>query len=298
MPTPGQRCLRGVAAFIAVLAGAAGCLELVPLTRGAPSDAGVAADASPVLDAGVVVDPDGGPGADAGLDAGATCARAEDCGGGLVCGDGGVCTLCTSSAHCPPGEGCSFGRCVPDLCLRDNGGCSPNAHCRPDAWGLAACTCLAGFIGDGVVCLDVDECRSPDSGCGLNATCTNTPGSRSCACNTGYSGDGGVCSEVQMRAACATMTSVYGVWQFAVTLGMASRRYDYVIDYRDMPSSYAPAADSGRGSNTTGSFVVVFPVSQTVPPHTVIQLSASLTVDGGTLRGDAPGDAGCSATLR
>jgi hypothetical protein len=40
---------------------------------------------------------------------------------------------------------------------------------------------------------DVNECGYNNGGCSVNATCTNTPGSRTCACNPGYSGDGFTC---------------------------------------------------------------------------------------------------------
>ncbi len=41
--------------------------------------------------------------------------------------------------------------------------------------------------------IDVDECGYNNGGCSVNATCTNTPGSRTCACNPGYTGDGITC---------------------------------------------------------------------------------------------------------
>jgi hypothetical protein len=44
------------------------------------------------------------------------------------------------------------------------------------------------------VVTDVDECGYNNGGCSVNATCTNTPGSRTCACNPGYSGDGITCT--------------------------------------------------------------------------------------------------------
>ncbi|MBI5544491.1 MAG: hypothetical protein HY901_11410, partial [Deltaproteobacteria bacterium] len=38
-------------------------------------------------------------------------------------------------------------------------------------------------------------------GCASNATCANTPGSRSCTCNSGYAGDGISCNDINE---CAT----------------------------------------------------------------------------------------------
>ena len=38
--------------------------------------------------------------------------------------------------------------------------------------------------------MDIDECLTDNGGCHADATCTNSPGSRSCKCNPGYEGDG------------------------------------------------------------------------------------------------------------
>lgn len=40
-----------------------------------------------------------------------------------------------------------------DPCATDNGGCSTNANCTKTSPGERSCTCKAGYIGDGVMCL-------------------------------------------------------------------------------------------------------------------------------------------------
>ena len=51
---------------------------------------------------------------------------------------------------------------------------------------------MPGFSGDGVTCVDINECNDPtfSSMCSVNATCNNTFGSWNCSCNTGYRGTG------------------------------------------------------------------------------------------------------------
>ena len=48
--------------------------------------------------------------------------------------------------------------------------------------------CFFSFI------LDIDECATNTHNCGVNAVCTNTPGSHNCTCKPGYAGDGKKCS--------------------------------------------------------------------------------------------------------
>ena len=77
----------------------------------------------------------------------------------------------------------------------NNAGCHADASCFANADG-ANCVCHSGFAGDGLDCLDVDECIEGLADCDENATCTNTPGSFECACNQGYSGDGQTCTDI------------------------------------------------------------------------------------------------------
>ncbi|MBL8939151.1 MAG: hypothetical protein JNM69_31600, partial [Archangium sp.] len=42
----------------------------------------------------------------------------------------------------------------------------------------------------------MNECLTGNGGCDANATCSNTPGSRTCACNSGFTGNGTTCADV------------------------------------------------------------------------------------------------------
>ncbi|HRI71929.1 MAG TPA: EGF domain-containing protein, partial [Polyangium sp.] len=96
----------------------------------------------------------------------------EECNPG-VCNGSGVCNVptCTSSTEC-----------------------GSNATCTN-----SACVCDMGYTGDGYNCTDINECSTNNGGCDVNATCTNTPGSRTCACNMGYMGDGITCTPNPLR---------------------------------------------------------------------------------------------------
>ena len=69
--------------------------------------------------------------------------------------------------------------------------CDANASCE-----ASGCVCNPGFSGDGATCEDVDECATNNGSCDANATCTNTPGSRTCTCDTNFAGDGESCREI------------------------------------------------------------------------------------------------------
>uniref|UniRef100_A0A672GCI0 Nidogen 1b n=1 Tax=Salarias fasciatus TaxID=181472 RepID=A0A672GCI0_SALFA len=82
-------------------------------------------------------------------------------------------------------------------CFTGHHGCDISAVCRPGDGQQFSCECTAGFTGDGRQCQDVDECQDPVQVCGLNAVCTNHPGTFRCECSTGFvfASDGKTCIE-------------------------------------------------------------------------------------------------------
>ena len=62
--------------------------------------------------------------------------------------------------------------------------CSINANCT-DTQGSYECDCHIGYSGDGVDCVDIDECTDGIDDCDDEATCTNNDGSYECDCNDG-----------------------------------------------------------------------------------------------------------------
>ncbi|CAL8367216.1 unnamed protein product [Gadus morhua 'NCC'] len=74
------------------------------------------------------------------------------------------------------------------------------AQCSYTGGSAFICSCLPGYIGDGRVCQDSDECR-PGS-CHQDAVCYNTQGSFTCQCRPGYYGDGFQCAPERTKTQC------------------------------------------------------------------------------------------------
>ncbi|CAH1793372.1 unnamed protein product, partial [Owenia fusiformis] len=73
--------------------------------------------------------------------------------------------------------------------------CALNAECT-NVDGSFGCSCMPGYSGDGIICVDIDECATGHHNCDDKANCKNTIGSFICACIDGYEGDGFTCSDI------------------------------------------------------------------------------------------------------
>ncbi|KAF6272526.1 uromodulin [Rhinolophus ferrumequinum] len=64
--------------------------------------------------------------------------------------------------------------------------CHSNATCM-EAGAATTCSCKEGFTGDGLECVDLDECANPEAhNCSGDSRCVNMPGSYVCACAQGF----------------------------------------------------------------------------------------------------------------
>ncbi|KAM5199153.1 uromodulin [Hipposideros larvatus] len=64
--------------------------------------------------------------------------------------------------------------------------CHSNATCMEEG-ALTTCSCHEGFTGDGLDCVDLDECANPEAhNCSSDSSCVNIPGSYVCACAQGF----------------------------------------------------------------------------------------------------------------
>ena len=65
-----------------------------------------------------------------------------------------------------------------------------------DTVGSFECDCKDGYSGNGLKCVDINECITGDHSCDAHAVCNNTDGGFSCECDTGYAGDGFSCQNI------------------------------------------------------------------------------------------------------
>ncbi len=98
------------------------------------------------------------------------------------------------------GDGRSSGTGCTDLneCVLGTDNCNVNATCTNT---VGSCTCACNgpqWVGDGVTCVDYDECMDPlyTSMCDANASCNNLVPGFECVCNSGYRGTGFACTEI------------------------------------------------------------------------------------------------------
>nr|XP_060635073.1 pro-epidermal growth factor [Anolis sagrei ordinatus] len=83
-------------------------------------------------------------------------------------------------------------------------GCDINAQCISNEGG-ATCQCQMGFVTEGQLCYDLDECASSVDQCNQSLSmCINTEGSYFCECLVGYTEDGLHCPESAIPATTAS----------------------------------------------------------------------------------------------
>lgn len=118
----------------------------------------------------------------------------------------GLCVVTCGEGSCEGEFSCSQGLCIPDdFCAADGvtgPGCKTCERCADVATcteiiggageTVFQCMCPPGYRGDGVTCLDINECDNVNL-CDANATCVNREGGYDCLCNQGFMGDGVTC---------------------------------------------------------------------------------------------------------
>ncbi|CAB3401851.1 unnamed protein product [Caenorhabditis bovis] len=81
---------------------------------------------------------------------------------------------------------------VSGLC-KDNNDCSKHADCIDIQPNSHLCVCTPGFIGDGKICDDIDECSLNGMCDDENSKCENTMGAFKCVCKPGFEKSDNVC---------------------------------------------------------------------------------------------------------
>ncbi|XP_056442683.1 nidogen-1-like [Gadus chalcogrammus] len=136
---------------------------------------------------------------------GRTCYDVDECRAAPpVCGRDSVCTNQQGSFRCDCPDGflpgdhntCIREELPVDHCQTGRHDCDviERATCHFTGGSAYLCSCLPGYLGDGRVCEDVDECQQ--GRCHADAVCFNTQGSYICQCRPDFQGDGFHCSPV------------------------------------------------------------------------------------------------------
>ncbi|XP_069464522.1 uncharacterized protein [Ambystoma mexicanum] len=92
--------------------------------------------------------------------------------------------------------GCLASAADVSFCKNKGQLCSENADCLGTSDGNYFCVCQSGYSGDGIQCLDIDECKTGLHRCHKEGNCINTLGSYTCLCKPGYTGDGLTCADI------------------------------------------------------------------------------------------------------
>nr|XP_055034923.1 pro-epidermal growth factor [Misgurnus anguillicaudatus] len=133
--------------------------------------------------------------------------------------------------------------------------CNVNTQCTLEE-GRAVCQCVRGFIADGELCVDIDECAEGLVECSSShSQCVNTAGGYFCRCKTGFSGDGHQCMEEVKGASSWPSTSspldVTSQWQHNNSVQSCPSTHDSYCLYEGV-CFYLPELESFACSCASG----------------------------------------------
>ncbi len=159
---------------------------------------------SDTIQIGDQIGSDSGPGGDAttGDTASGKCETAADCPPSSPhCAESGLCFACLTAGHCPEGQVCDGGACIPASCTAGESICNGNKQmtCKADGSGWDAFDCGGGTCVGGActgceagkkVCsgLTVRQCKEDGSGFVEVETCSDEQKCLNGACVTCYPG--------------------------------------------------------------------------------------------------------------
>ncbi|KAM3863357.1 nidogen-1 [Diretmus argenteus] len=128
-----------------------------------------------------------------------------------ICGSHAICNNQPGTFRCECVDGFQFANdgqtCIEvnrpvDHCEAGSHNCDipERAQCSYTGGSAYICSCLSGFVGNGRICQDIDECQP--GRCHQDAVCYNTQGSFTCQCRPGNYGDGFYCSSERTKTQC------------------------------------------------------------------------------------------------
>ncbi len=126
---------------------------------------------------------------------GIPCSGRDTCPPSQTCDVDGVCRTNPSTSPdagpAPVDAEPATADATPTLSCAD---CAPDAVCD-DSGATVVCRCQPGFSGDGLSCVDEDECAMSPSPCGVGE-CVNEDGGYACDCPAGFADDGVSCVDI------------------------------------------------------------------------------------------------------